>query len=137
MRKFLVDGRRLSAVGRVAPSPVVEDLDVLVDGGGHLVAGRPAPPVDELLLQGSEEALNGSVVPAIAATTEAAFDAVVLQGSLVVVARVLRTAIRMLEEPRLRKALTTAKSSTLTQSCATAITHPVLRNLSTQIRQRG
>src|SRR4051794_4487081 len=77
-----------------------------MDGCGHLVAGRPAPPVDELLLQGSKEALDDSVVPTITATAEAALDAVVLQGSLVVVTRVLRTTIGMLEQPRFGQSLT-------------------------------
>ena len=59
-----------------------------------------------LLLQGPEEALDDRVVPAVATTAEAALDAGVLQRSLVGVARVLRAAVGMLEQPRLGKSLT-------------------------------
>jgi hypothetical protein len=60
----------------VATPAVVEDLDVLVDGIGGLSARRPGTAVDELALQGSEEALDDGTVPAVAPAPEAALDSV-------------------------------------------------------------
>src|SRR3954451_17471049 len=46
---------------------VVEDLDVLEDRAAQVGLGWPAAAVDELLLQGREEALGDGVVVAVAA----------------------------------------------------------------------
>src|SRR3954454_19005072 len=51
----------------VPAAAVVEDLDVLEDLGAQLGLGWPAAAVDELLLQGREEALGDGVVVAVAA----------------------------------------------------------------------
>src|SRR3954454_5641512 len=54
---------------RGVPAPaVVEDLDVLEDRGAQVGLGWPAAAVDELLLQGREEALSeGDLMLAVAA----------------------------------------------------------------------
>ena len=67
-------GAALPQVG-VPSLRVVEELDVL---GNGLVGGfpsQPGPAVDELRLQGPEEALHDRVVPAVPSTAHAALDA--------------------------------------------------------------
>jgi len=48
------------------PAAVVEDLDVLEDGRADLGQVGPGAGVDELALEGPEEALGDGVVPAFA-----------------------------------------------------------------------
>ena len=45
----------------VAPAAVVEDLDELEDRHSQRVAGRPGMPIEQLGLQGREEALGDGV----------------------------------------------------------------------------
>src|SRR5215207_414196 len=59
----------------VPAAAVVEDLDVLEDLGAQLGLGWPAAAVDELLLQGGEEALGDGVVVAVAARSHRLGDA--------------------------------------------------------------
>ena len=59
--------RRGHVPQRGVPTPrVVEDLDVLHDRRPGLRSCGEVRPVDQLLLQGGEEALQGGVVPALA-----------------------------------------------------------------------
>jgi hypothetical protein len=46
----------------VAALAVVEDFDVVEDLGAQLGFGRPGAAMDELLLEGREEALGGGVL---------------------------------------------------------------------------
>jgi hypothetical protein len=84
----------------VASSPVVEDLDVLVDRLDGLSARRPATPMNEHALQCAEEALDDGIVPAVASTAQAALDAVRAKGALMIVSVspcLLRSARQRLE----------------------------------------
>jgi hypothetical protein len=60
----LLVGRREHPEGRVSARGVVEDLDVVEDGGSQLGAVGPGLAADELLLERGEEALGDGVVPA-------------------------------------------------------------------------
>src|SRR5262249_36131455 len=70
---------------RVPPLAVVEDLDVLHDRRPGLRPGGEAGVMDQPLLQRGEEALHGSVVPAVRPAAHAARDPVPGQQALVVV----------------------------------------------------
>jgi hypothetical protein len=72
---------------RMAPLPIVEDLDVLEDRAPRRGARGPARVVDELDLERGEEALRHRVVPAVAPPTHAADDPLAAEGRLVVAAR--------------------------------------------------
>src|SRR5262245_48963379 len=84
------------------PSAVVEDLDVFEDGVVQLEARRPAPTVDELVLERCEEGLDDGVVPAVAFATHADGDTQLGQRLAVLRARVLATAVGMVEQPARR-----------------------------------
>jgi len=64
---------------RMAALAVVEGLDVLEDRAPRGGARRPAVPVQEVELEGREEALGDGVVPAIAWPAEAGTDPVALE----------------------------------------------------------
>jgi len=61
-------------------------------------------PVYRFLLQGGKEALGDCVVVAVTGRAHAACDAVALKQFAVLPARVLATAVRVLDEPRRRPA---------------------------------
>jgi hypothetical protein len=61
---------------RVLAVAVVEGLDVLGDGLTRLADRRPWSAMDEVLLQGREEAFDDGVIPAVALSAHAADDAV-------------------------------------------------------------
>src|SRR5258708_7000450 len=84
----------------MAPTAVVEGLDVLEDGGPRLASTNVVSAMDELGLERREEAFGDGVVPAIAFATHAAEDVVVAELALVLHARVLDAAVRVMEEAR-------------------------------------
>src|SRR5712691_5873057 len=88
----------------MAPPTVVEDLDVLEDRGPGVIVTDVVGTMDQLGLERREETLGNSVVPAIALATHAADDAAFAKLVLVVRARVLHAAVRMVEQARLRAA---------------------------------
>jgi len=53
---------------------VVEDLDVVEDLSAQLFAVRPGAAVDQLLLQGGEEALSHGIIETVAAGSRRAGD---------------------------------------------------------------
>ena len=85
----------------MAPTGVVEGLDVLEDGGPGLASSDVVRAVDELGLERREEALRDGVVPAIALAAHAAVDAVFSKQLLIVPTGVLDAAVRVMEEPGL------------------------------------
>src|SRR5215468_1391205 len=82
----------------MAALPVVEDLQVLEDVRASVSARCPGALRDELDLQGREETLRDRVVPAVAAAAHAATDPVHREATLILLARVLTPAIRMVEQ---------------------------------------
>src|SRR5688500_8209655 len=64
-------GWREVAEGGMAALAVVEDLDVLEDSGSGLLPGGPGLAVQQLGLEGGEEALSDRVVPARAGMADA------------------------------------------------------------------
>src|SRR5581483_1566120 len=77
---------------------VVEHPDVVKERGPRLVARLPARAVYELGLQRREEALCDRVVPTIAFATHAADEPGARECALVLLARVLATAIGVMNE---------------------------------------
>src|SRR3989441_11952065 len=71
------------------PLPIVEELEVLEELGARSRPSGPGRVMDQLDLQGREEALGDGVVPAIAPTAHAADDPVLRQHPLVVATGVL------------------------------------------------
>jgi hypothetical protein len=80
--------------GRVQPSAVVEDLDVVGDGEAGAGPGGPAVPVVHLVLQGGEEGLRGGVVPAHPGAADTRTDVLVLAEAGEFARGVLGAAIR-------------------------------------------
>src|SRR5689334_7590892 len=78
--------------------PVVENLQVLEEIRASFGARRPGALRDELDLQGREEAFGHGVVPAVTAAAHAARDPVRCEAALVLRARILTPAIRMVEQ---------------------------------------
>src|SRR6478735_9753294 len=103
MRQLEVD-RGLVAGGRVAAFRVVVVLDVVADGVVRFGARFESAAVYELFLECREEALRDSVVVAVAGRAHAAARAVLVEHAAVLLARVLTTAVGMVDEPRLRSA---------------------------------
>jgi len=58
-------GRCEVAKGGMAALAIVEDLDVLEDGGSRVLAGGPGLAMEQLGLEGGEEALGDGVVPQV------------------------------------------------------------------------
>lgn len=79
----------------MAPTGVVEPVDVLEHGSLSLTPLWPFLPPDELSLQGFEESLDGGVVIAIALATHRWAQTVGLQLLLIVVGAILAAAIGM------------------------------------------
>jgi hypothetical protein len=77
---------------------IVENLDVLEDGGPQLEAGSPATLVDELGLDSCEEALGYGVVPTVALAAHADVDTQVGEGTSVLLTRVLATAVGVVKQ---------------------------------------
>ena len=86
----------------MTPVRIEERPDVVVHGGPGLGLRRPRTSVDQLCLQGREEALRDGVVPAVADTAHAADDAAGRQLGSVELARVLTATVRVVNEPALR-----------------------------------
>jgi hypothetical protein len=59
-------GRTAVAERAVEALDVVPALDVVEDGAPQTFTSRPRPGLDELALDGGEEALGDGVVPALA-----------------------------------------------------------------------
>ena len=78
--------------------PIIEYLDVFEDVLGRLFAGRVAPMVHELALEGPEEALGTGVVPAVAFTAHAGDEAVRIESALVARGRILTAAVRVVHD---------------------------------------
>ena len=77
------------AKGGVKSSAVVEGLDVLEEGGTGRLVVLEGGPVDQLLLEGGEEALHRSIVPAVRLAAHAGGDLSFDQGPPVLIAGVL------------------------------------------------
>ena len=87
---------------RMPPLPIVEALEVIEELGARRRPGGPGRVVDQLDLEGREEALGDGVVPAIAPAAHTAGDPVLRQHPLVVAAGILTSAIRMMQQARRR-----------------------------------
>ena len=74
---------------------VIEQLEIFKDGGTSLGASPPLNPINEFELEAGKETFGHRVVPAIAAPAHAAAQSVPSELLLVIRARVLATAIRM------------------------------------------
>src|SRR5689334_12079177 len=100
---FEVDWRPV-AEGGMATLPVVEDFDVLEDGGPGLPPGGPGLAMEKFGLEGGEEALGDGVVPAGAGAADALADVLVGQPSGVGAGEVLGAPIRVMDQARSRPA---------------------------------
>ena len=80
---------------------VVEGFDVFEDRSTGLPATDVVVSVDELRLEGREEALRDGVIPAIALAAHAADDSAFAEPAPVVLARVLDAAVRVMDEANL------------------------------------
>src|SRR5712692_11908043 len=72
---LLVVGGGALSEGAVASFAVVEDLYVVEDLGAQFGLRRPGAAVDQLLLQGREEALGDGVIEAVALASHRLGDA--------------------------------------------------------------
>ena len=89
------------------PSPrVVEVGDIVDDSRARLCSSRQNESVERLGLQRAEETLDDGVVPTVAFSAHAAFDSVASQEPAILSTRVLHTAIRMMNHPARRSAVT-------------------------------
>ena len=79
----------------MSATAVIEQLEIFENGGASLGAGSPLHLVNEFELEAGKETFGDRVVPAIAAPAHAADDPVSGKQSLVISARVLAAAIRM------------------------------------------
>src|SRR5208282_1158140 len=104
--------------GRVTTMSVVEDLHEFEDRLSRLRPGCETTRVDQLVLQGREEALGDCVVPAVTLPAHAADDAQVIECVLVVSAGVLRSAIRVVKEPGVRDASSNSVAERFEHECA-------------------
>src|SRR6185436_18386242 len=90
-------GGRFVADGRMQSATIVEDFDVLENGGAQVEPCRPALTAAELGLERREEALGDGVVPAVSLAAHADFGAEVGECCAVVHARALsRACVRVL-----------------------------------------
>lgn len=79
-------------------SGVVEMVDVVGDGPCGLASRFELDAMNEFLLQGCEEAFADGVVPTVAFAAHADDELLVLQVSSVLVARVLASSVRMVDQ---------------------------------------
>src|SRR5277367_5603080 len=97
MFPFVFDGRKI-AQGRVAARRIVEAFDELKDGHPRLAARSEATPTDQLAFKRCKETLAHRVVVGVADRacrwTDAGFLAAIAESDR----RVLRTAIRMMDD---------------------------------------
>ena len=84
----------------VPTTTVVEGLDVFEDRCTGLGTTDIVVSMDELCLEGREEALRDRIVPAIALAAHAADNPLSAELTPVFLARVLDTAVRVMDEPR-------------------------------------
>ena len=82
---------------------VVEAFDGTRDGILGLSSCWPAPAIDELRLQCTEETLCDSVVLTVALAAHGAEDTVLIQHGLVRLGRVLNPAVRIMHQPLFRQ----------------------------------
>src|SRR3989442_1790589 len=87
--------------GGMPATTVVEGFDVVEDRIARLAATDVVVSVDELRLERREEALRHRVVPAIALAAHAGDDSPFAEPAPVVLARVLDTAVRVMDEASL------------------------------------
>ena len=92
------------AEAAVAADAVVEDLDVLEDRGPRFGRARPVGAVDQLGLQGGEEALGHGVVVAVADRAHRRRDPGLAQALAEGQARVLGAVVAVVDEVRARAA---------------------------------
>src|SRR5918997_256153 len=97
-------GWREVAEGGMAALAVVEGLDVVEDGGPGLLAGPPGLSVEQLGLEGGEEALGDGVVPTGAGAADALADLPVGQAGGVGVGEVLGTPVGVVDPAGRRSA---------------------------------
>ena len=83
---------------RVGALPIVEHFHVVEDRPSRLLAGLELVAMNELAFQGREEALDDRVIPAVSTPSDAARDLPSTEFLLVVVTRVLRSTIRMMQQ---------------------------------------
>jgi hypothetical protein len=93
-------GWREVAEGGMAALAVVEDLDVLEDSGPGLLPGGPVLAVEQLGLEGGEEALGDGVVPAGAGAADALAGVPVGQPGRVGAGEVLGAAVGVVDLAR-------------------------------------
>src|SRR5215212_721413 len=91
-------GRGEVAEGGMAALAVVEGLDVLEDGRLCLLPGGPGLTVEQLGLEGGEEALGDGVVPTGAGATDALAQVVGSQPVGVGTGQVLGAPIRVVDQ---------------------------------------
>ena len=77
---------------------IIEYFDVVEDLGASLVPGGEFPPIDQIQLEGTPEALHDGIVVAVAATAHGGDQIRVGEGLTEVSGGVLDTAIRMEEQ---------------------------------------
>ena len=84
----------------MAPLAIVEDLDVLKECGSGLTPCSEPGSMHELSFERAEEALHGSIVETIALSAHGGLDAMEPEQLAIVVASVLHTAIRVVDQSR-------------------------------------
>src|SRR3954453_15925473 len=92
-------GRGSVSQGRVQALPIVKYLDVLEHRSPRLGARAELGLMDLLCFERGEELLHGRIIQAIAASAHRWLDAMPLQHGPIRPSRVLRSAIRMMDEP--------------------------------------
>src|SRR5271165_401510 len=125
-------GRAAVVERAVQPAHVVPALDVVEHRPVQTLASRPGPGVDELALDGGEEALGHGIVPALALAPDREHDAVGPGQLGEVPARVLhpRSEWKMtpLDGRRVAKAIERASSTNSVRMCS-ASAQPTTRRL--------
>src|SRR5213593_518518 len=98
---LVLEGQRTEEpAGRVSPLLIVEDFDVVEERRARGGPRGPERIVHELDLERGEEALRHRIVPAVTPPTHAADDPLAAEGRLVVGARILATAVGVMQQPR-------------------------------------
>ena len=128
------------AEAAVAADPVVEDLDVVEHRGPGLGRARPGRAVDELGLEGGEEALGHGVVVAVADRAHGRRDAGLAQPPPEGEARVLASVVGVVDEAVAGRRRTMAMSRAAVTSSVrmwVAIDQPTTRRLQASRSRRG